>query len=509
MKKKSWILINFVLLMISSHLVIAQANYEISPEIRQAYDAVMTLKFDEAQTLLDDIKVSDPENLMVYHIENYIDFLTVFINEDKAELERLETANKTRRLEKLKQGDPTSPYYKFTQAEVLLQWALARSKFYDDAFLKVDRILLNDINKAYRLLEANNKEFPDFIANKKSLSVIHALAEYLPGAIKKLFSIRGSLKLGREEIEEVVAYADQNDFLFAKEADAIHAYMLAHLFNQPNEAWDVLMGSDLDSRENPLAAFLLGTIGLKADKNEEVVQILSTRNRGIEYFDFPYLDFVLGKGKLYMLDKNSEDDIKAFITRHKGRHFIKEAYQMLAWAALAIDNDPKMYKKYMNKCLNEGHDLLEDDLQAIKEAKQQRVPDVALLRARLLYDGGYFDRAYAELKQYEQSHKNADDKKLEYHYRMGRITHALQKYDEAKQYYLYSIGAGMRDNTFFACNSALQLGLISEHQELYEDAIKYFEVCLKMKPSIYKSQLHNKAKAGLNRIKKVDLSYMR
>jgi len=509
MMKKHWFLSLIGMLLWSTQLCVAQVNYDITPKVTQAYDAVMDLKFEEAQSLLNDIKDSDPQNLMVYHIENYIDFLTVFINEDKEELEKLEATNKTRRLEKLKKGDPSSPYYKFTQAEVLLQWALARSKFYDDAFLNVDMVLLNDINKAYRLLEANNKEFPDFIANKKSLSVIHALADYLPGALKKLFSIQGSLKLGRDEIEEVVAYADSNDFLFAKEADAIHAYMLAHLFNQPQEAWDILMGSDLDANESPLAAFLLGTIGLKAGQNAEVVEILSNRKRGSEYFHFPYLDFVLGKGKLYMLDENAATDIEAFITEHKGRHFVKEAYQKLAWAALAIDKNKQLYQANMKMSLDKGHDLLEDDLQAIKEAKQKAVPDIVLLRARLLYDGGYFERAYDELKQHEQSYKQAKDKKLEYHYRMGRITHALQKYDEAKQYYLYSIGAGMRDNSFFACNSALQLGLISEHQEFYEDAIKYFDVCLKMKPSIYKSQLHNKAKAGRNRIKKVDLSYMR
>lgn len=493
----------------STQISVAQSNYEISPKIAQAYEAVMNLKFVEAQTLLDDIKESDPENLMVYHVENYIDFLTVFINEDKAELERLEATNKKKRLKKLKEGDPSSPYYKFTQAEVLLQWALARSKFYDDAFMNADMTLLNDINKAYRLLEANNKEFPDFIANKKSLSVIHALAEYLPGALKKLFKIRGSLKLGKEEIEEVITYAKNNEFIFAKEADAIYAYMLAHLFNQPHEAWDVLIGSDLNANESPLAAFLLGTIGLRAGKNAEVVDILSKRARSNEYFHFPYLDFVLGKGKLYMLDKSAAKDIESYISEHKGRHFVKEAYQKLAWSALAIDKDEKLYQSNMKKCLDNGHDLLEDDLQAIKEAKQKKVPDVALLRARLLYDGGYFDRAYDELKPHEQSYKQSEDKKLEYHYRMGRITHALQKYDEAKQYYLYSVGAGMRDNSFFACNSALQLGLISESQEFYEDAIKYFDVCLKLKPSIYRSQLHNKAKAGKTRIKKVDLSYRR
>ena len=509
MIKKLWYFGLISMLAMSTQLTFAQSSYTISEDIGKAYDAVMSLRFVEAQAVLDDIKVNDPENLMVYHIENYIDFLTVFINEDKAELERLEATNKKRRLEKLKEGNPSSPYYRFTQAEVLLQWALARSKFYDDAMFNIDRTLLNDINDAYRLLEANEKQFPGFIANKKSLSVIHALAEYLPGAIKKLFKIRGSLKLGRAEIEEVVAYAEKNEFLFAKEADAIHAYMLVHLFNQPHTAWDVLMDSELDAKESPLAAFLLGTIGLKSGNNADVVEILSTRLKGEKYFTFPYLDFILGKAKLYMLDKNASKDIESYINNHKGRHFVKEAYQKLAWAALAIDKDKKLYKESMKKVLVHGHDLLEDDLQAIKEAKQKNVPDVNLLRARLLYDGGYFQRAYDELKESELSYKNAKDKELEYQYRMGRITHALDKYGEAKQYYLYSIGAGIKENSFFACNSALQLGLISEEQEFYEDSKKYFEVCLKIKPNIYKSQLHNKAKAGLNRIKKVDLSYMR
>lgn len=495
----------FCLLLCASS-VSSQSNYKISPELTQAYDAVMSLRFDEAQTLLDDIKASDPENLMVYHVENYIDFLTIFINEDKAELERLERKNKKLRLEKLRGGDPNSPYYKFTQAEVLLQWALARSKFYDDAFLNVDRTLLNDINDAYRLLESNEKQFPDFIANKKSLSVIHALAEYLPGAIKKLFNIKGSLKLGRAEIEEVVAYADKNDFLFTKEADAIHAYMLIHLFNQPDEAWAVLQGSDLHPDESPLAGFLLGSIGLKAGKNEEVVQILSKRDKSSEVFQFYYLDFILGKGKLYMLEESAIPEIESYINNHKGRHFVKEAYQKLAWAALAIEKDEKKYKYYMKLCLQNGHDLLEDDLQAIKEAKNSKTPDIALLRARLLYDGGYFQRAYDDLVEYEDSYKTHRTKKLEYNYRMGRITHALERYSEAKNYYLYSIGAGKKNNSFFACNAALQLGLISEKQQLYGDAAKYFEVCLDIKPSIYRSMLHNKAKAAINRLKKNELS---
>jgi len=122
----------------------AAAYFEMTPLIEKAYEKVINLRFQEAEALLEQIKQAESDNLLVYHIENYIDFFKVFIGENKAEFKRLEK-NKTKRLNAIKKGDKNSPYYYYTQAEIKLQWALARVKFeeYFNAF--------NEVSSAYDL----------------------------------------------------------------------------------------------------------------------------------------------------------------------------------------------------------------------------------------------------------------------------------------------------------------------------------------------------------------------
>ncbi|HFC00866.1 MAG TPA: tetratricopeptide repeat protein, partial [Phaeodactylibacter sp.] len=150
----------FVFLFVSN-LVVGN-HFEFTPLATEAYHKVMSLQFEEARVDIETIKREDPENSIVYFIENYIDFFTVFINEDKSEFKRLEK-NKIPRLRQIRKGNRDSPYYLYCQAEMKLQWALARLKFeqYFNAF--------NEVSSAYQLLQRNQKKFPDFIANKKSL----------------------------------------------------------------------------------------------------------------------------------------------------------------------------------------------------------------------------------------------------------------------------------------------------------------------------------------------------
>ena len=54
---------------------------------------------------------------------------------------------------------------------------------------------------------------------------------------------------------------------------------------------------------------------------------------------------------------------------------------------------------------------------------------------------------------------------------------------------------------YFACNAALQMGLIYEEQKQYAKAREYLTVCLSLSPSEYKNSLHQKAKTVLDRIK--------
>lgn len=486
------LLLGFVFI-IQSVFVSAQGYFEATPEIEEAYRLVSTLRFEEGQQKIADIKKSDPDNKLVYLVENYIDFFTIFLNEEEDEYELL-SDNKEARIDQIKKGDKTSPYYLFAIAEIHLQWATARLKFGERT------TPATEVLKAYKLLEKNNERFPDFIANKKSLSIIHALSESLPWYVRKPLGIKGSIEQGTEEIDEVVKYSMHNNFLFTEESYAIYAYILFFQNNKRKEAYDLLTNADLDHSKSPLICFLKANIAHKNGHNEEAKRILEERPSGEAYMPFPYLDFMYGRYKLYSLDVDASDYILNFINEFKGRHFVKEAYQKLAWYELALNEDISAYKKYMKLCQDKGFKLVDEDKQALKESENRKIPNATLLKARLLFDGGYYTKAYGLLVKKSYMFIEPGEDKLEFNYRMGRISHELQNYPAAIEFYSITINSGKKSKSFMACNAALQIGLILEEQKKHNQAKRFYEQCLDISPDEYESSLHQKAKSGIERV---------
>lgn len=473
----------------------SQGYFESNASIAEAYKLVSTLQMDAARAKIEEIKLLEPDNLLVYHIENYIDFFTIFINEDENEFRRLEK-NKKIRLEKIGEGDKSSPYYLFTKAEINLQWATARIKFNQ----KFDAA--REIYRAYKFLEDNQKKFPHFIENKKSLSIIHALGESIPGVLRKVMGVKGSIEQGTNEIREVVEYSKKNDFIFKDESYAIYAYILFYQNNKKHEAYKLLSEAHLDHTQSPLLCFLKANIAQKTGHNVEALKILEERPKGDSFMAFPYLDFMYGKFKLYELDPGAKEYMLKFLEEFKGHHFIKEAYQKLAWYEIVTNEDVVAYKKYMKLCMEKGYDLVDEDKQALKESKDNEIPNATLLRVRLLFDGGYYARAYNLLIQKAYLFVNEGSvETLEFNYRMGRLSQELKNYPDAIKYYILTINDGESLKSFMACNAALQIGLIFEEQQKHSQAKKYFDLCLDISPKRYKASLHQKANSGLDRIK--------
>ena len=482
---------------------LASQQFYISAELEKAYDEIIDLKLESAQVRLDQLKVDERDNLMVYHIENYIDFFSVFISEDRDLFDQLEK-NKKKRIAKIKTGDPQSPYYRFAQAEVYLQWVLARSKFYNGKAIP-DLTLIKDLNRAYRLLEENDQLFPHFVENKKSLSIIHALASYVPGIVQKLFNVRGSLGGGLREIQELIAAKQQGDFLFQNEAIAIHAYMLLHLHNEPQLAWDALQSAELDPTESPLACFILSSVAMKIGYSDYARSVLKDRPITEDRAVFHYLTYLEGKASLQHIQPDAKRQLQQFTDKFKGRHYIKDAYQKLAWYELVMHENVAGYKSYMHLVETKGVAVLDDDIQALNEAESRLVPHPMLLRARLLYDGGYYREALDYLQQKQIYFEDDGRFKQEFTYRMGRLYHAIEDYDAALRSYKSCLAFDVQRESFFSCNSALQLGLIYEKLEDIDRASYYFDVCRQIRPKSYKDQLHRKAQAGLERISIVNV----
>lgn len=472
--------------------------FEFSPPVLAAYQKAIRLRLPEARQGIDRLKKEEPDNLLPLLVDNYIDFLTVFTGERPDDYKRL-LKNMEPRLDKIARGDRRSPYYLYCQAEIRLQWAFLSSRFGN--FLSA----MSDTKQAYALLKENQRRYPDFSPNLKSLGIIHALVGNVPEefhwALKVLGGMSGTTERGLQELATLRKDTRPPALLFREEALMAESFLLAYLSNEPATAWHLLSTSTIQPNTNPLAACGMALVAMRAGQNEAAIQVLEQAPTDPAYTPFYQRDYLLGLAKLRRLDATAGTALEQFSQRFTGENGLKEAYQKLAWFHLIFDR-PEVYRTCMQLVKKRGVARSEADKAALNEANIGIPPDKRLLQARLLFDGGYYQRAYDLLKSTTVDvYKDKPRDQLEYIYRLGRIAHRMGKSQEALQYYRQTIDTGAASPWYFACNAALHTGLLYEEKKNYRESENAYLRCLRLKPETYAAGLHAQAKSGLARVK--------
>ncbi|MCG8374930.1 MAG: hypothetical protein MI702_00430, partial [Chlorobiales bacterium] len=199
------------------------------------------------------------------------------------------------------------------------------------------------------------------------------------------------------------------------------------------------------------------------------------------------------------LDYSATTYFEKYLRDFKGGSYVKSAYQKMAWLEL-IHGNLSEYKRLIAFCKTEGNDNLGSDDHAEKEGKKGKIPDVSLLKARLLYDGGYYNRSLAVLSEINRENFDRSER-TEFYYRIGRNYQGLKSYNEALNYFKRAIASGNDLKAYFAGNAALQAGLIYENLNEPDSAAYYYNTCLDLDFKTYKKSLDVKAKAALDRVK--------
>jgi len=488
-----------ILVVLSASLK-AGASFTFNNNCKQAYTDMMCLRFRQAEERIQSEKKQNPDNQAPYIIENYIDFLKVLIGEEEKDLNRLK-ANKEHRLQKLAIAGKDSPWFLYSQSLVYLQCGIARIKFgeYVNASL--------DINRAYRLLIDNKKKFPDFVMNKAGLGLLHSLIGTVPSKYRwatRSMNFEGTIPQGNAEIEQAYQQvsADPKLHFLLPETTFLLTFVTLNLSADIPTAVALAKKIEESSlspllNESPLLVYAFANIYARAGENDKVIILLTDCQRTAEKYPFHYLDYMLGIAKLNRLDADAYYPFLRFLGNFKGKNYIRSAYMHLAWYYL-IHDDEKKYNTYIERIKLRGNDQVDNDREAFTFAEKYEKPDVILLKARLLFDGGYYSRAIATLENFTPYNKNAE---TEYTYRLGRIYHNWGKTGQAIIYYTQTIQTGEDSPHYYAANSALQLGLIYEKRKEYALARAYYSKVLDMDFEEYQFSLSNKAQAGLNRIK--------
>ena len=474
------------------------AAFDFNTNCRTAYEDIVNLKFKAAKSILDSEKKENPVNDIPVFLDNYVDFFTLIIGEDPNDFSTLQK-NKDLRLRQLEKGDSKSPWFLYSQAEVNLQWAFVHVKFGE--YL----VAVSEINKAYKLLEDNQSKHPGFLPNMKSMGLLHAIIGTVPENYKwavNMMGIGGTIKQGVKELNTVVAQSQTNseyNYLLT-ESLFLLSFVELNLSKDKDNIEKLYTTLKYLPGNNPLLTFAKASIAIKTSRNNDAISFLEKRYESDEEYPFYYLDLLTGEAKLNRLDMDADVYIKKYIDNFKGASYIKTAYQKLAWFTLLI-GDTEAYKKNINLVSAKGNDIADEDKQAQKEADEGVIPNLKLLKARLLFDGGYYLQALTILvKEGNAKDFTTEKDQLEFTYRLGRIYHSWGKADDAIPYYEMTIEKGAKSTYYFSANASLNLGLIYEEKKDYKKARKYFELCPSFKNKEYRNSIGQKAKAGLNRI---------
>jgi len=207
--------------------------------------------------------------------------------------------------------------------------------------------------------------------------------------------------------------------------------------------------------------------------------------------------------RLNKLDYTAELYFEKFIENFKGQNYIRSAWQKLAWIAL-LRGDTVKFDQTMRLVQTKGASVVDEDKQALNEAVKGIRPNVFLLRARLLFDGGYYSLALDELL--DKSIRSVIQSKrdlVEYSYRMGRIYHETGNLPKAVDYYRQTIQRGRTEPLYYAAGAAYQMGLLYENSGDWAEADRAYHLCLSINTPEYKTSLGQKARAGLNRVRKM------
>lgn len=475
---------------------IAQKTFDFNTNCQLAYKEIIQLKLNNGLRLLNAEKAAHPNNLIPYFLENYIDFFTLFFNEDPQEYKK-RIPNLENRLDKLSEGPESSPFYLFTKSIVHFQWAAVKIKFghnWDAGW---------EFRRSFLQVKENQKDHPQFYPNELYRGAMQVAAGTIPDGyrwLSNLLGIKGTIHEGMSKLQSFLTRNDEWSRLFRDECIFYYCYLKYYVENDRNAVFGFIQEQKIDTVNNHLFAYLAANLSLGNQQSEKAKRIIAGRNQSADYLSTPVWDLEMGYAKMYHLEPDAALYLERFTDQYKGKSYVKDALQKLSWFYYLKD-DQSMADKYRALVLKKGGNYTEADKQALKEAKTTTWPHKVLLKARLLNDGGYYWEALNLLmgKRYTDFSKPQDQ--TEFVYRAARLYDDLGDKEKAIDFYKQAVALGEKRTEYFAARAALHIGNIYEKRNEKKTAIGWYQRCLDMEDHDFKNSLDQRAKAGIARCK--------
>lgn len=430
------------------------------------------------------------KNACALLIANYGDFLTILLSQDEAVYEKLRSRQEAR-LKVLEDLTEKTPYKRYAQAEIKLQLAMCQVFFADEV-----KAAWN-VRSAFLLLSENQKLYPDFVPNRKSLGLLQMVIGSVPDSYQWVFNIlgmRGDLKTGMVNIES----ATRTPNPFQQEALIFREFARDWMNKEDASGFRQLQKIAQENPDNLLFTYLAMSMLKKNKQADAALQLYQKRPSDNRYLPFPYLHHMAADLYLYKGDyARSLKENQYFLAHYAGKHYLKDA-RFKAYLACFLNNDVLTAQFYYGSIQGAGLTIVEEDKYAQKFVERRDLLNRQLLKARLHTDGGYYQQAMAALENFGLKRSFSVKDQVEYYYRKGRIYQGLNQPDSAKFCYEKTVQLNGDLPYYFAPNAALQLGYLAAGRNDKSSARFYFKKALSYPKHEYKNSIDSKAKIGLS-----------
>jgi tetratricopeptide (TPR) repeat protein len=333
---------------------------------------------------------------------------------------------------------------------------------------------------------------------------LQAIAGTIPKGyqwIAGILGVKGNIGEGMKTVQVFVNSNDPWAKLMFSEAAFMYCYLKFYIENKKDEAIQFIKLKKLDVVNNHLFTYMAANLNINNKQIDYAASIIQSRNKSAEYLNTAVWDFQMGFIQLYHLNTTQAINyFNSYLMKFKGNFYVKDVYQKLSWC-YHLQGNKTAAEEARKNCIKNGSDFSDADKQALKDAKKNVWPNIVLLKARILNDGGLNNEALAVLQGKSTSSFSSEAEQLEYTYRVGRINDDLEKDEDAIAFYLKAIVIGKERTEYYAARAALQIGMIYEKRGNRNSAINYYEQCLAMDNHDYKNSLDQRAKSGIARCK--------
>ncbi len=456
------------------------AEKPFSQSCCEALDAILHYDLGKAETLIESIETKEPGHIALPYLKQYKSFIIYLANDSQANYEAFIKIHE-KSTDQLR-SKPEDWHY-ILSSNMLLQKSMvefSRGNQFQGA------LALYRAHSAFREIESNND---NNLWHLKLRGIFNVLWDRIPDNwrfVSNLAGMKGDYHMG---IRQLVGYHDGMNLKGLDQESKIILIYVHKLFQHDNEDLVQLMEESATEDYSPITQFLYSDVLIKMNHGQKALEMhQSVTQQSKEHF--PLLQYqyakLLAAASLNALAKN---EMHQFINHYRGESFKPDSYLQMSRICF-LEGETDEAAEWSLKCIALKTPLSTIDRQAVAECRLYNQWQPTLLRARLYFDFGDYEKA----KEWASKPITFAAAKIEQQYRKGRIAHKMGNLQEAIDLYETTIALSAKETRYYGPYAALYCAEIKIAAKEYKAADQYLTTARKLNNGEYQQDIEYKIK---------------